>query len=143
MAESATGGPGVGVAVGSQQCWLCKRLIEPLDDVIVIIVRFIYKELFHRCPLEKINRNNEKNKWLKRLCHCFRKTIQKSNTEAEGDQLAPSSVCYGSSLCDVLNLFLYFCPIRVSFESVRPATWRPTSTGSTDSATWWPLRSAW
>ncbi len=36
-----------------------------------------------------------------------------------------------------------FCFFRVSSGSVKPVTWRPTSTGSTDWVTWWPLRSVW
>lgn len=32
---------------------------------------------------------------------------------------------------------------RVFSGSVKPATWRPTLTGSTDWVTWWPLRSVW
>lgn len=55
MAESVAGGPGVGGAVGIQQCWLRKRLIEPLADATVIIVRFIYKELFYYSPRTQID----------------------------------------------------------------------------------------
>lgn len=33
--------------------------------------------------------------------------------------------------------------VRVFSGSVKPVTWRLTSTGSTDWVTWWPLRSAW
>lgn len=40
----------------------------------------------------------------------------------------------------VISLLLF---VRVSFGSVKPVTWRRTSTGSTDWVTWWPLRSVW